>query len=133
MRISKSAKIEFEKLFEEAVKLRESGSLYEAIKKLKAILSGNPKYDTAVLGIMGNIYWELSELNKALKCYRKAVELNPKSEMASLGLFHTLWKLGKEDEGFDEMERFLSISNSKEYSLLLDELGESLPKKTNKV
>lgn len=128
MTISNAKKKEFEQLFEEAIELRDSGNLHKAVNKLTQILSGHPKYDTAVLGIMGNIYWELNDLSKAIECYEKAVELNPKSEMASLGLFHTLWKMGKENDAFTEMERFLSISTSEEYSLLLDEMDESLKK-----
>ena len=40
--------------------------------------------------------------------FRRAVLLSPHSELASVGLFHTLWASGKHDAALKEMERFLA-------------------------
>lgn len=115
---------EAEKLFEEAIKLRDSDKCLEAIEKFNEILSKSPKYKAPVLGVMGHIYFKLKDLEKALDCYEKTVNLSPKSELASLGLFHTLWNLGRHDDAFNEMKRFLSLSSSEEYTHLLSEMNQ---------
>jgi len=124
MVISKADEKRLEQLFAEAIALRDLGNLRDTLAKLAEILSEQTKFDAPVLGLMGNIYWDLNDFTKALECYRKAVVIKPKSELASLGLFHTLWNLGKRDEAFDEMRRFLSISSSEEYSRLLSEMNQ---------
>ena len=53
---------------------------------------------------------------------KRAVELSPRSELASVGLFHSLWDLGKVNQAFAEMRRFLRLSDSPEYSKLLRDL-----------
>lgn len=59
-------------------------------------------------------------------CFEKAVKADPVSPRASLGLFHTRWKIGRYDDGFDELDRFLSLSESGEHSRLLKEMRKSL-------
>jgi tetratricopeptide (TPR) repeat protein len=112
-------------LFKEAVKLRDSGKPEAAIDKLSEILNENRKSNAAVLGIMGNIYWNLKDFSNAFECYQKAVKLSPKSELASLGLFHTLWDMGRERDAFEEAKRFLSLRESEEYLKLIEEMRAS--------
>lgn len=48
--------------------------------------------------------------------------LSPHSEMASLGLFHSLWRTDRTDAAFDEMRRFLKSNDSPHYRRLLRDL-----------
>ena len=73
----------------------------------------------SVYGLAASIYFELDRFEEAVKKYRKATEISPKSEMASLGLFHSLWQLDRGDEAFEEMKRYMSIAESSEYNELL--------------
>lgn len=114
-----------EALFEEALKLRDSGQIEAAIEKLEEILNENRRSDAAMFGTLGNIYWKSKDFPNASKCFRKAVKLSPQSELASLGLFHTLWDMGRERDAFEEAKRFLSIRDSEEYFKLVEELRES--------
>jgi len=55
-----------------------------------------------------------------------AVSLRPRSELASLPLFHTLRHLGRSSDAFAEMRRFLALRpESHEYELLRAELDRS--------
>ena len=119
-----SKKDSHENLFTEAIELRDSGNLGLAIEKLSKILEDKPSLKTAtgVLGVMGNMYWDLKDYKSAAICYQKAVSNSPTSELASLGLFHSLWDLGDTDEAFEEMKRFLSLAESDEYVRLLKEI-----------
>jgi hypothetical protein len=54
------------------------------------------------------------------------VALSPKSELASLGLFQSLNDIGRKDEAFTEMRRFLSLSKSDEYNRFLHDVNNSL-------
>ena len=55
----------------------------------------------------------------ALKCFRRIVELSPKSERASLGLFFTLRRMGKLSEAFKEVGRFAGVGKPVAYLGLL--------------
>jgi hypothetical protein len=52
--------------------------------------------------------------------------LNPYSELASLGLFHSLEKIGELKKAFLEMERFLAINQPKLYTTTLLEMKENI-------
>ena len=95
------------------------------MEKFNEILSMSLKHKAPVLGVMGHIYYKLKDFEKALDCYEKTVSLSPKSELASLGLFHTLWDMERERDAFEEAKRFLSIRESKEYFQLIEEMRES--------
>jgi glycerol-3-phosphate O-acyltransferase len=53
----------------------------------------------------------------------------PSSELASLGLFHSLIQQLKNDEAFAEMKRYVAEKPSEEYSRLLAEINEGLEEK----
>jgi Tfp pilus assembly protein PilF len=68
------------------------------------------------------IQYEMDDLEGATENFRRATQLSPKSELASRGLFHSLYGLGKFSEAFDEVARYRSLKRSSEYELTLDEL-----------
>jgi len=42
--------------------------------------------------------------------------------LGSLGLFHTLWSLGRFQEAYEEAKRFLAIRDSEEYRQMIEEM-----------
>ncbi len=77
--------------------------------------------------LIGHIYYfGIGDLDRAIPSYEKAIKAGPRAETPSLGLFHALWDMNRENEAFDEMRRFLSISNSQAYTELLDDMTKEL-------
>lgn len=122
------AKIEPE--FRRALRLRDGGDLLGAAAIFERLDAAYPN-KAAILGMWGSIYFHLKDWEHALPLYQRTVMLSPESELASLGLFHSLWHLGKRDEAFAEMRRFLSITESAEYSQLLGEMHEGAQEETD--
>jgi predicted Zn-dependent protease len=122
---------DFELKFNRAIELRDrgielgdSGALEEAYNSLLELDRARPN-DFSVLLIMGHVCWEHERLDEASLLFKRVTILAPKSELASLGLFHTLFELGKTDDAFEEMKRFISISYSEEYERLLEDMKNS--------
>ena len=78
--------------------------------------------------VNSTVRWLLAsaeDWERALILYQRTVALSPQSELASLGLFHSLWNTGKHDEVFSEMRRFLSLSELEEYDRLIEGMNET--------
>jgi predicted Zn-dependent protease len=108
---------EFKDRFQEAVELKNQGRSEEAEQKFKDLFVMNPA-SASVHALLADTLWNQGQLTRAIASFRKAVELAPKSEMASLGLFHTLLESGDREGAIVEMDRFLSLSDSEEYQAL---------------
>ncbi len=104
-----------------ALKLRGKGRRPEAIALLRPHLDVLKRRAPGA-GLLATLYFENDDFKNAAEWYARAAALAPKSEMASLGLFHSLWKIGKHQKALKEMRRFLGGSDSREYSRLLHEL-----------
>src|SRR5437763_1697223 len=94
-----------------AIALNRAGKHREAVRLLLPLAKSHPR-SAAVMGYLGGAYLELQDPARALGAFRRAVQLNPKSELASLGLFHSLWSQNSPEEAFAEMRRFLSLNDS---------------------
>lgn len=114
--------------FNHALALRDQGDYEGAIQILSGIAERYPF--AAVFGVTGAIYKKIGDLENARKCFERAVELAPKSELASLNLFHTLHRLGNKARAYSEMDRFLSLRKSEEYDRLKMELREEIDEYT---
>lgn len=87
-----------------------------------------------VFHMLGTIYYDQGKFNKAIRAFRRALELEPTFTDASVGLSIILNDLGKYEEGrkvFDEARDLLARQNSTEdpyinekFSIKHDELGE---------
>jgi predicted Zn-dependent protease len=108
---------EFKHRFQEAVALKNQGRLAEAEQQFKDLLVMNPA-SASVHAFLADTIWDQGQLTRAIASFRKAVELAPKSEMASLGPFHTLLESGDREGAMAEMDRFPSLSDSEEYRAL---------------
>jgi tetratricopeptide (TPR) repeat protein len=112
---------ELERKIDKALELRKAGETEQPVTILSTIFEEIPANDLRRLGLVGSLLREAGELSKALYCFDKAVESNPLSPRASLGRFHSLWRSGRYDEAFDELERFLSVAESEAHSMLLED------------
>jgi predicted Zn-dependent protease len=112
---------DYKSRFESANRLRKDGDADGAIKILRALVADCPKKAAAYL-VIGDILWEEDRLSEAAAAFRVATERFPRLEIASLGLFHTLWRQSEIDAAFAEMKRFQSISHSQDYKEIVDEI-----------
>lgn len=87
-----------------------------------------------VFHMLGTIYYDQGKFNKAIRAFRRALELEPTFTDASVGLSIILNDIGKYEEGrkvFDEAKELLAKQNSSDdpylnekFSIKHDELGE---------
>lgn len=74
--------------------------------------------------LVGDNYWKLGSFVTALSYFRKAVELDEKLELASLGVFHSLIQLGDISAAITEANRFQAVSHSHDYEEILKKYRE---------
>jgi len=116
-----------ERDFEKATRLRDAGKLSEAAAVLVSLADRYPE-DAPVHGMLGHVYDGLGKTREAAASFRRATDLAPRSELASISLFHALYELGDLDAAFAEMRRFKRTQRpSPEYDLLINDLKEELP------
>ena len=108
--------------FNRALDLRETNP-EEAIRILRGLDKRFPNQPT-VTGMLGGIYHRLEDWANALPLYQQTVASSPRSERASLGLFHSLWHHERFDDAFDEARRFIKLNGMTDgYTLLMSELN----------
>lgn len=111
-------------LLQQAIDLKNAKDYAAAIRVLADSIREYPKCAPAH-ALMGSIYLhKLKQMSKAVDCFQKALHLSPKSEGASLGLFHSLWEANRQVEALEEMKRFQAVSHSKDYDEILAEIKE---------
>jgi hypothetical protein len=121
-----------EVLFNRAVTSRHAGRLDDARAILEGALPLIGPEQTAFLtiahGELGYINKRLGDLRKAELHYKCATMANPRSELASLGLFHVLVNQDRWKDALNELLRFVRGHHSAEYRALVSEaFCEGLP------
>jgi len=121
----------WEEDFNAAIKLRDAGRPSEAIELLVPLLAlevESRSAAAAINGELGGLYlFDLRKPDIAERFYRRARELSPASETASIGLFHSLMGQLKILEGLSEMLRFLEREpECEEYNFVLKEIAMAL-------
>lgn len=113
-----------EKMFELAISLREERRFNEAIDVLKTIISTNPEDPklSVVFTVLAGTYDSVKDYKSSEVCFRRATELNPKSELASLGLYVSLVNLNADENAIGELKRYLDVYPAKLYIDTLEEL-----------
>lgn len=115
---------ELEIAFEEALRMRDSQDYQGAASLLEALCAENPAMP-GLWGTLGDVHQRNGSLGEAVEAFRRATELSPRSELASISLFHALVQLGKGESALEEMRRYMKlVPNSPEYRLLIDEMAE---------
>lgn len=115
-------------LFELAIEFRNKGQLRDSVNVLSKILNEYPtdKRAHGIHSLLGGVYSDLGENENALISFKKATQSNPKSELASLGLYVTLAKLDMDEEAVGELIRYLKHYPADLYKDTLEELLEGL-------
>ena len=108
--------------FQYALRLRDDGNL-DAARDLLITLSERRPDSAALFAVLGDLQWNLDDLEGAITSFKTATQLAPKSEAASLGLFHCLWESDRLLDAIDECNRFLAIADAVEYRRILTDLG----------
>lgn len=122
---TRRSEVEYRRQFEEAIRLRDEGRLAEASELLLNLESGTAE-DLPVNLIRAGILFDRGCFDEARELFANIITLQPRSELASRGLFFSLWKLGRRRDALDEMQRFLFIADSQAYRQLLSEIMEGL-------
>lgn len=111
-------------MFETAIANRNNGAFPEAIKGLLRIISTYPN-DVKIYGVhavLGGIYADLKDFTNSLASFKNAAELNPKSELASLGMYLCYVELDRDEEAIQELIKYLTYYPANLYKDTLVEL-----------
>lgn len=90
---------------QKAIDMYHEDRLHDAISFLSGLGKKIPS-SAKLWGYLGFLNREADRLSEARRCFMRTVELSPKSERASLGLFYTLWRLGEFGDALKEMAQF---------------------------
>lgn len=122
-----------EELLSSAKEFFRSGR-YAAAEPLLNQLILNGAKDREIFHMLGTIYYDQGKFNKAIRAFKRALEIDPSFTDASVGLSIILNDLGRYDEGkkiFEEAKSLLAKGGAKEdpyvnekLALKHDELGE---------
>lgn len=112
-------------LFDRAMKCRDRGEWAEArrlLHDLLAQLDPDEKKLRAHSHLqLGNIAEHLDDFAEAEREFRRATQIAPKLELASMALFHALNEQSRAPEALDEMLRFATQRDSAMYRELVEE------------
>ena len=110
-------------LFEKAQELSCSEDEPRLLLVLQKLVAKRP--DIAILhGSLARSFEQNGDLEAAEVEFRKAVELDPESELLSLNLFIHLGDKNRYVEALDETKRFMLISDSDDYREIVKEINE---------
>ena len=102
------------------------GDFPAAIRAFKKAIRKSPRCSVAYW-LLGGVYYSfLHDAFASLPYFKRAVKLSPKTEMASLGLFHALWDIDRIDDALEELKRFQLLTNwsSQDYLKIVNEIKE---------
>lgn len=111
--------------FNNAMELKNSKSYELALKIFFALKKKLPN-SAQLLAAIADTYWKNNEIENAIKYFTQAIKLQPEWEVVSLGLFHCLWTIDETDKAFEEMKRFMAISDSLDYRAIVKEINSTL-------
>ena len=110
-------------IFDEALAARHAGrkdkAFHLCVRALALVPADQRQYEAGINGELGYIQLKRGILGSAEGYYQRATVLSPKSQLASVGLFHALFKQNKVEEALNEILRFVTLRDSVEYRELL--------------
>lgn len=98
-------------LFEEGVRLHQSGQLLEAQQCYRNVLQRFPKHADALF-LLGTTYLQLNDPQQAVEWIEQARDINPHSASIHLNLANALHALGKKGRAVDHFEKAIELDNS---------------------
>ncbi len=119
--MASTKQLNLDKELQQAIDLYHARRPGKAISRLRRISVTFPR-EARLWGYLGFLHKQQGEFAAAIRCFRRAVALSPHSEKASLGLFHSLWRVGKVNPAFDEMRRFVKTGEPRQYLRLLRDM-----------
>jgi tetratricopeptide (TPR) repeat protein len=119
MEFTKEDEIVFKNFF----LLKEKRQFRKALKVLD-LLESKYKDNRVIHGLYGLSYFELNDFKNSAKHYGKVITINPNSELASLGLYLSLIRIGKDTKALKELFRYTEINEPKLYIVTIKELME---------
>lgn len=84
-----STELSREKIFREGVDHRRAGRYKEAVESFRKLQEVFPESATVAQGMLGGVFYELGRLPEAASCFKTVLKLQPRSQLASLGLFQS--------------------------------------------
>jgi predicted Zn-dependent protease len=115
---------DFAERFRTATSLRDRGDFTQA-RAILELLAKERATEFLVWLVLGGVQMSQEDYEGAEHVFSVAVALKPRSELASLSMFHTLKHLGRMNDAFSEMRRFLTLRpESHEYDMLRQEMSE---------
>lgn len=115
-----------EETLERATTLRDEKRYRESAALLEPLAEIYPN-NKWVWGVLAADFFLMDDYERSERTFRLMTERWPQWDIASVGLFHSLWELGRMDDAFDEARRFfIEGGKSKEYKRLFKEMVEEL-------
>ena len=108
-------------LFQKAISSYKSGDKESAISIMKKLIKINPD-SGSYYGYLGAIYFDQKRYHLSRNFFKKSTEINPQSEAATLGYFHSSWSLGSIKAALEEIDRYSSQFYLKDYDQIVQKL-----------
>lgn len=118
---SDSDKILLDKVFE----YKNGRRFAEGLRVLKT-LNKRIKNDRVIAGLMATFYYEQKKYKYSARYFKKTTVLSPHSELASLGLFHSLVHINKFSLAVKELKRYVSGNKIRLYKITIKELRQNI-------
>ena len=103
--MSKKIDTKLEEKFNKALALRDQNEIEKATSLLYELITEYPEFPLAY-GHLAEILWKQGKTEQASFYFRIVTEMIPRSKLASLGLFHMLWKMEDYQAALNEIKRF---------------------------
>lgn len=114
-----------EVIFNKDIKFQNNNRHGNALKLLFSLEHKYSKF-SPLYGSIASSFYQVGDFKNSAKYFRKTLKLNPASELASLGLFHSLEQMRKHKSAFMELDRFLNLNKASLYKTTILEMVENL-------
>lgn len=110
--------------FKLGISYRNEGRFKNAIEEFQSIVESYPNHPkiAGILTVLAGVYDDLGDVDNAMIYFKRATQLSPKSEMASIGLYLSYVELEMYNDAVTELERYLTNYPAKDYKVTLAEL-----------
>lgn len=113
-------------LLDPALHLRQMEDMEGAERALSALIADYPE-DLDLRVIYAGVLFNLQRFTEAALHFERILTARPTSEVASKGLFHSLWSTERKQEAVNEVKRFYAAGGeSAEYNALVSRIRDAL-------
>jgi len=120
----RSFNVKEQSLINLALELKSNSQYKESLDILLEIHKKRGEYNSVINGLVASVFYESKDYKKSSNFFRTATILNPKSELVSLGLFHSLIEIREDELAMKEILRYLSEHVPDNYKITIKELFE---------